>query len=273
MVADHAIALASGQKVEDYVIESVLGEGGFGITYLARQEALNKVFAVKEYLPRQIATRTANGAIRTISERDADQFAHGLDRFLDEARIMAQFSHPNIVQVQNFFEANGTAYLVMDYGEGQTLDEDLARRPLMDEAELRAILMPLLDGLGTMHAADVLHRDIKPGNVFIRRDKGPMWLDFGAARRCAGGRSGIRSCFSCGRTSCHQPTKPLNASMTPTTLTMKFVTRPAKPSATPNAAMSGQGVGAGISMASPTCSLCSSDVIGTLAPAGQRPIM
>lgn len=179
---EHANTLKSGQQLNDYVIESMLGEGGLAITYLARQAVIDKRFAIKEYLPREIARRTSDGFVTAISKKDRMDYVYGLDRFIKEAKMLARFRHPNIVQVQGFFEAGGTAYMVMDYEKGDSFGDLLRRNDFLTEAELRAILFPLLDGLAGVHKAGVLHRDIKPGNIYIRGDGVPVLLDFGAAR-------------------------------------------------------------------------------------------
>ena len=117
-----------------------------------------------------------------------NDYRDGLDRFLKEARQLVRFDgHPNIIRCRDYFEANGTAYLVMDFEDGLSLDTFLARREAQgqpsEESELRHLLGPLLEGLATVHAEDVLHRDIEPGNVFVRRRDGqPVLLDFGAAK-------------------------------------------------------------------------------------------
>ncbi len=124
------------------------------------------------------------------SSQAVADFAWGLDRFLDEARTLARFDHRHIIKVYHFFEAHGTAYIVMEYAEGETLSEFLQSRGVLSAAELKAILYPILDGLELVHRADFLHRDIKPGNIIIRdEDHSPVLLDFGAARQAIGTKS------------------------------------------------------------------------------------
>src|SRR5690606_32577101 len=108
------------------------------------------------------------------SSRDEADFAWGLERFLSEARLLARFKHPNIVQIYHFFEAHGTGYIVMEYAEGETLAERLERKGRLSEEELKGLLLPILKGLEQVHSADFLHRDIKPGNIVIRADASPV---------------------------------------------------------------------------------------------------
>ena len=146
--------------------------------------------AIKEYLPADLATRESDQCVVPQSTQATADFQWGLERFIDEARILARFQHPNIVRVHHFFEANSTAYIVMEYAEGETLSDFLNRKGVLTEAELKAILHPLLDGLEVVHRADFLHRDIKPANIIIRaEDDSPVLLDFGAARMAIGAKS------------------------------------------------------------------------------------
>lgn len=123
------------------------------------------------------------------SSSDQNNFQYGLDGFLKEARTLARFREPNIIRVQGFLEANGTAYMVMDYEEGESLDALLKREGTLDEAEVKAIIIPILDGLRAVHQAEFLHRDIKPGNIYLRKDGPPVLIDFGAARQALGEHS------------------------------------------------------------------------------------
>jgi serine/threonine protein kinase len=176
-------ALPAGCGVLEYRVERLLGVGGFGLTYLATDANLNLRVALKEYLPGDIALRGADQSITPTSSETADDFNWGKRRFLDESRTLASFRHPNIVRVMRFFEANGTAYMVMEYVEGDALPDWLkARRPL-PEAQIAALAAALLDGLEVVHSAGYMHRDIKPGNIYIRSDGSPVLLDFGSARQ------------------------------------------------------------------------------------------
>ncbi|KAA6187936.1 serine/threonine protein kinase [Thiohalocapsa marina] len=179
-----------------FLIGRVLGKpGGFGITYLGWDLQLQTSVAIKEYLPRDLAGRgTDQSRVAAHSGEDAELFRFGLEQFLREARTLAQLDHPNIVRVRQFFEANGTAYLVMDYYDGLSLEEYLDKQGgrLSEDSAIR-LMMPILDGLRAVHAKGFLHRDLKPQNIYLAKtDTGglrPILLDFGAARQAMGERS------------------------------------------------------------------------------------
>lgn len=179
-------ALELGSKLSEYQLKSVLGVGGFGMTYLAWDTNLEKHVAIKEYLPGDLAVRALDGSVVPVSTNHQYDYQWGLNAFIQEARTLARFSHPHIVRVNRYFEANGTGYMVMDYEEGESLNQLLKRSPQPPEDVLRKILLPLLDGLAAVHAAKFLHRDIKPSNIFIRANGSPVLLDFGAARATSG---------------------------------------------------------------------------------------
>ena len=175
--------------MRDYRLVSVLGVGGFGVTYLAEHTALGHRVAVKEYLPAEFAVR--DGAdVHPKSLSDREQFDWGLARFVEEARTLTRFRHPNIVRVIDYFEMNGTAYIVMEAEDGEPLDRLLDLHGTLSETQLKRVLLPIVDGVRELHAAGILHRDIKPANIFVRRsDESPVLLDFGSARQAAGGRT------------------------------------------------------------------------------------
>ena len=187
-------ALALGVVLDGrYRIGRVLGHGGFGITYLAWDDNLHLRLAIKEYLPRDSATRAPDGtSLSVFSGAAEEQFAYGLDRFLEEARTLARFDqHPGIVTVKNYFRAHGTGYCVMEYVEGITLRQYLDQQPggkLGVEAAW-TLLMPVMDALRAVHKDGLLHRDIAPDNIYLTQDGRVKLLDFGAARFAAGEHS------------------------------------------------------------------------------------
>lgn len=189
MADRHLNALPQGYEIQGYRIEQELGAGGFGITYRATELLIGRDVAIKEYMPPSVALRGRDTAsVHPIGPRSRDAFEWGLQRFRKEARALVNFSHPNIVAVYRFFEANGTAYLVMAFEEGMSLGAILKRHGPVTEDEVREVIEPLLDGVALVHKAGFLHRDIKPDNVIIRRiDGSPVLIDFGSARQAATG--------------------------------------------------------------------------------------
>jgi TPR repeat protein len=179
-------ALPRGYHLHWYLLERVLGQGGFGITYLARDTNLDQRVAIKEYLPIDVATRRNDATVRARTEAHDERYHWGLERFIREARTLARFDHPNIVRVLSVFEFNNTAYMVMRFEEGSNLATILEQRGTLPEGELLRILLPILDGLELVHNAGFIHRDIKPDNIHVRADGSPVLLDFGSARQPVG---------------------------------------------------------------------------------------
>ena len=182
----HHAALESGYRLHWYEIESILGQGGFGITYLARDTNLDQKVAIKEFLPTDLAVRTHDSSVQPMSDTQIDTFGWGLNRFITEAQTLARFQHPNIVVVHSVFEENNTAYMVMGYVKGETLEDALKFRHIEGETQILEMIHPLLNGLELLHDAGYIHRDIKPDNIYIRKDRSPVLLDFGSARQSVG---------------------------------------------------------------------------------------
>ena len=182
---EHANALPVGYRLGEYEIQTVLGSGGFGVTYKAHDHNLEKSVAIKEYLPSDVAVRDGRATVKPKSASQ-DNYAWGLKRFLDEARTLARFDHPHINKVHRFFKENGTAYLVLEYIDGDTLSNLLKDKGRFNEADILRMLNELLDGLEAVHNAGYIHRDIKPANIIVRRNGSAVLLDFGAARQAHG---------------------------------------------------------------------------------------
>ncbi len=178
--------LPAGYELQCYTIKSVLGQGGFGVTYLAYDNNLDREVAIKEFMPRDIAGRGNDYTIRSINEGLDEQLAWGMERFIREARTLSKFNHNNIVRVHSVFEENNTAYMVMSYEHGISFHEKLLKDGQPEEDVLMDMLLGLLDGMEVLHEAGFIHRDIKPGNIFIREDGTAILLDFGSARQAIG---------------------------------------------------------------------------------------
>jgi len=147
----HRNSLQPGYKLHWYHIIKILGQGGFGITYLAHDTNLDQQVAIKEYLPNDLAVRDQDISVHPLSEGHRESYQWGLERFISEARTLAKFKHPNIVRVLSVFTENNTAYMVMEYEHGESMDALLKNRNTIAEEKLKSILMPMLDGLEQVH--------------------------------------------------------------------------------------------------------------------------
>ncbi len=182
-------ALPAGYRLDDYEIFRELGRGGFGITYLARDRSLDAEVALKEYFPAGRASRRDDQRVES-SLASHDIFEWGFRSFLDEARTLHKVRHPNVVDLRRYFRANGTAYLVLEHIDGNSLDAILKSHGRLSPIVWQSWLDRLLDGLEHVHAHNYLHRDITPHNILVRRaDDSPVLIDFGAARIAVGERT------------------------------------------------------------------------------------
>ncbi|SDJ20647.1 serine/threonine-protein kinase [Variovorax sp. OV700] len=176
--------LAAGHRLDEFELLEVIGEGGFGIVYRAYDHSLRREVAIKEYMPSMLARRVGDDSVHVRSDRVTATFQAGLRSFINEARTLAQFSHPALVRVHRFWEANSTAYMAIQLYRGRTLRRLAEEEPSkISEAWLLGMLGPLLGALETLHRSQCFHRDIAPDNIFIQQDDMPVLLDFGAARK------------------------------------------------------------------------------------------
>ena len=201
LVHRSAALLPVQTPLKRYVIGEKLGQGGFGITYRGFDQNLRARVAIKEYYPSDFVGRSTDRKTVVLNARDHQKlFNYGLRTFLNEARTLAQMKHPNLVRVLDYFEMNGTAYLVMDYYEGQDLTRYLAQQPdrRLPWRQAVSLLLPVLDGLEEVHQNGFMHRDVKPGNLYLTSQNQLILLDFGAARQVVGSHSRSWLIFSDG---------------------------------------------------------------------------
>ena len=176
-------ALPPGFQLDQYRIERQLSLGGFSIVYLAR-DAHGMAVAIKEYLPNSLALRKEGETEPQVSEEHRLAFRYGMKCFFEEGRSLAKLMHPNVVRVLNFFRANGTVYMVMQFERGRTLHDYIRKhRGEVKELLIRAVFARMLNGLREVHAHKLMHLNIKPSNIYLRNDGTPVLLDFGAARQ------------------------------------------------------------------------------------------
>jgi serine/threonine protein kinase len=187
-ITGSANCLAIGTRLAEFEITGVVGEGGFGSVYLAFDHSLQRTVAIKEYMPVALASRGVDNAVLVQTKRHRETFQTGMNSFINEARLLAQFDHPALIKVYRFWEQNNTAYMAMRYYEGQTFKNIVTKTPeIVTEAWLRPILKPLLEALDVLYKIQILHRDISPDNIMIQTNGEAVLLDFGAARQILSG--------------------------------------------------------------------------------------
>ena len=181
---NHLHSLPDGYQLEEFRIDSNIGGGGFGLVYAATDTSLQARVVIREYLPSGLSVRdTDRVTVHAKSTGDTGTYQWGLDRFIDEARLLAKIRHPNVVRVYRVLTANRTAYMVMEDGGPRTLRAILDAVGTLNQAQALALLEPLLAALECIHAQDILHRDLKPENILIRDDDSPVLIDFGTAKQ------------------------------------------------------------------------------------------
>jgi serine/threonine protein kinase len=186
-----ASLLPTGTTLHHYRIEGVLGSGGFGVTYRAYDRRRKCTVAIKEYFPRTASRRSPDGGVQVVSVAHEEHFRWGLARFVEEAQTLARFDHPNILRVLQYFGLLGTAYLVLEYIEGQSLEQWLTTTDGAPSQETCVqFTSAVLDALETLHRNDILHRDLAPKNILLRPDSSPVLIDFGSARQMMVSRGG-----------------------------------------------------------------------------------
>ena len=186
------VALRAGTVLNNrYIVGRVLGQGGFGITYVAFDTQLQTRMAIKEYMPSDIATRVEGTTVSIMMDTKSDDFTYGAERFQEEARTLAKFiGHPNIAGVSSYFDQNDTSYFVMDYIEGVSFKSYIANNGgKVSVDETLNVMIPVLRALTAVHAEGFIHRDVTPDNIYISKDGNVKLLDFGSARYSIGDKS------------------------------------------------------------------------------------
>ncbi|MFL6657072.1 MAG: protein kinase domain-containing protein [Massilia sp.] len=182
--------LPIGTRLADFEITGILGEGGFGIVYIAFDHSLQRNVAIKEYMPGVLAARAPDHSIRVRAERHQETFNVGLKSFINEARFLAQFDHTSLVKVYRFWEQNHTAYTAMQYYDGRTIKDIVNNSPeLVTEEWCRKVLKQILEALEMLYTMRILHRDVSPDNIIVQENGDAVLLDFGSARQIIGDRT------------------------------------------------------------------------------------
>lgn len=191
-----------------YRIEKTLGQGGFGITYLAMQSGLERQVAVKEFFMKDCCTRHGDGSRVTLgTEGMRGTVERFREKFMKEARNIAHLKHPNIVQIMDVFEENGTAYYVMEYAEGGSLADRVKAQGCLSEADATGYIRQVADALGYVHGRKMNHLDVKPGNIMLTGNGNAMLIDFGLAKQYDATTGGQTSTTPIGISDGYAPTE------------------------------------------------------------------
>lgn len=181
-------SLKRGYLLEGYRVEKVIGGGGFSFVYLAYHIKTQSKVVIKEYFPHELVMRIPGGRIRPKSDVGRNHFQLGMKRFFSEGMALAKLKHPNIINVSNFFRANDTVFMVMDFEEGRDLRHFIRKsRGRLSERFMLTVFPPILRGLRELHEHHFLHLDIKPANILLRSNGVPLLLDFGAVQQVTPG--------------------------------------------------------------------------------------
>jgi len=177
-------SLKRGYLLEGYRVEKIIGGGGFSFVYLAYHIKTQSKVVIKEYFPHELVVRIPGGRIRPKSDVARNHFQLGMKRFFSEGMALAKLKHPNIINVSNFFRANDTVFMVMDFEEGRDLRYFIKKsRGRLSEKFMLSVFPPIMSGLKELHDRHFLHLDIKPANILLRASGVPLLLDFGAVQQ------------------------------------------------------------------------------------------
>lgn len=175
--------IIAGESIENYLVEGVIGGGGFSIVYRAFDATLGESVVLKEYFPNLLAIRGDGNAIKPISPKKKSAFDVGMQQFFAEAHALSKISHPHVINIINVFRSNNTAYMVSKLQPGKDLRWMIKRcQGDLDQAFIQKVMPPIISGIDALHQSGILHLDIKPANILLRADGGPLLLDFGASK-------------------------------------------------------------------------------------------
>ena len=175
--------IRAGESIDNYLVEGVIGGGGFSIVYRAFDAEMGESVVLKEYFPNLLSVRGDNNEIVPISAKKKSAFDVGMQQFFAEAHALSKISHPNVINIINVFRSNNTAYMVSKMQPGKDLRWMIKRcQGDLDQNFIQKVMPPIMSGVDTLHQSGILHLDIKPANILLRAQGGPLLLDFGASK-------------------------------------------------------------------------------------------